>query len=331
MNKYSKDTDELISLVQEDMLRIYQEYLGETTGVSDSDLEVILTHALNLAWSDLISLAEKDPSAHSRAFVRETYPCFEAVMYYRVAHSIHYCNMMNPDIRKAIARKISERAKLETHIDINPAAKIGRGFVVDHGVSVVIGETAEIGHECYIVQGVILGALTTGGGPAGKRHPTLGNRVKVGAFARILGPVTIGDDVSISPMCVVTQNVPSGYKVVIVNQLQLSKLPGETSSVFFGAVPRDHQLIVYGQNLANCRVSLTTDCAETVEHIQCTVESNDNNHFALRFKKKAEQSRYDIKKLLDDKRLILAVEIDGNTTYLTQCKGLEESLKIALV
>ncbi len=147
----------------------------------------------------------KDPAARSSLEVYFLYPGFRALKSYRKAHRLyekkHYF----------LARWVSERAKRKTGIEIHPAAKIGEGLFIDHGTGVVIGETVEIGDNCLLYQGVTLGGT---GKDKGKRHPTLGNNVLVGAGAKILGPVNIGDNAKIAAGAVVLCDVPPNSTAV---------------------------------------------------------------------------------------------------------------------
>ena len=131
---------------------------------------------------ELNNIKERDPAATSSAQVFFLYSGFRAVMWHRVAHWFykrkHYF----------IARYISQRTRHKTGIEIHPGATIGKRFFIDHGMGVVIGETTEIGDDCTIYQGVTLGGT---GKDTGKRHPTLGNNVMVGAGAKVLGPFKV--------------------------------------------------------------------------------------------------------------------------------------------
>lgn len=148
---------------------------------------------------------ERDPAAKSRIEVYFLYPSFKAVRAYRKAHK-HY--LKGHFFR---ARAISQRALRKTGIELHPGAVIGKNFFIDHGSGVVIGETTEIGDNCTIYQGVTLGG--TGKEP-GKRHPTLGNNVMVGAGARVLGPFKVGDNSKIAANAVVLSEVPPNCTAV---------------------------------------------------------------------------------------------------------------------
>lgn len=155
--------------------------------------------------SDVHAAFEKDPAAYSIAEVLTSYPGIKATLVYRVTHFLYSVGM------PFVPRYLSEIARQLTSIDIHPGATIGKEFFIDHGIGVVIGETAEIGDNVTIYQGVTLGGVST---ERGKRHPTVGNNVVIGAGAKILGPITIGDNVRIGSNSVVTKDVPDNSVVV---------------------------------------------------------------------------------------------------------------------
>ena len=154
---------------------------------------------------DFRAVFEKDPAARSRIQVLLSYPGFHAIVFHRAAHGLRKMGVpVLPEFLACFARAV-------TGIEIHPAASIGPGFFIDHGMGVVIGETTEIGSDCLLYQGVTLGGT---GKEKGKRHPTLGNNVVVGAGAKILGPITIGDYVKIGANSVVLKSVPEHSIVV---------------------------------------------------------------------------------------------------------------------
>ena len=155
--------------------------------------------------TDLNTVLEKDPAARNRAEVFMTYSGFHAICMYRFAHFLYLHNY------KLCARIVSQFSRFLTGIEIHPAAKIGNGVFIDHGAGVVIGETAEIGNDCTIYQGVTLGGT---GKDKGKRHPTLKNGVMVAAGAKILGPFTVGKHAKIGAGSVVLKEVPDNATVV---------------------------------------------------------------------------------------------------------------------
>lgn len=191
---------------------------------------VIINKVLPKCLEDVISFSEKDPAAKNNPFyVLNCRSSYRSVAAYRVAHEII---KMENYFKKAMftATLISETAKIQLGIEIHPSAHIGRRLVIDHGIGTVIGETTEIGDDCYILQCVILGARGISSNPNTKRHPTIGNRVQLGAFARVLGPILVGDDCFIGPHCLITQNVERGASVTLVTSQQIMKHQKYTSN-----------------------------------------------------------------------------------------------------
>ncbi len=154
---------------------------------------------------DIQAVMEDDPAARSRLQIFLLYSGLHAIWAYRLAHWFHVRNW------SFIARFISQTARFLTGVEIHPAARIGRRLFIDHGMGVIIGETAEIGDDCLLYQGVTLGGT---GKETGKRHPTLGHRVVVGSGAKVLGNIRIGDDSRVGANAVVLQDVPSDCTVV---------------------------------------------------------------------------------------------------------------------
>ncbi|MBM7079694.1 serine O-acetyltransferase [Micromonospora humida] len=217
-----------------------------------------------VASEDLLALARRDPAAGgSWQYVWDSYVAYRATLAYRVAHAVHRAGdtPLTPDVRLAVARRVSEAAKVRTGVEIHPAASIGRRLIIDHGLGTVIGETTEIGDDAYILQGVVLGARGIADNPSGRRHPRLGDRVEVGAFARILGAVTVGDDVLIGPGIIVTTDVPSHRRVRLLNQYQGAS--GECNVRVFGVVPVCEGVVeVHGTGLAAIEVDLVTSTGQ---------------------------------------------------------------------
>ena len=160
---------------------------------------------LKLIKEDIEVAVEKDPSARNFFEVLILYPGVHALLGYRFAHVLWQFGL------KFLARFISYFMRWLTGIEIHPAAIIGRRFFIDHGMGVVIGETSEVGDNVFIYHGVTLGGLST---KTGKRHPTIGSNVVIGAGAQVLGPTRIGDYTKIGSGSVVLQHVPE-YSTVI--------------------------------------------------------------------------------------------------------------------
>lgn len=155
--------------------------------------------------SDIETVKRRDPAARSTLEILLTYSGLHAIIMYRAAHWFHTKRLYT------VARCISQFARFLTGIEIHPGAKIGKGFFIDHGSGVVIGETTEIGDNCLLYQGVTLGGT---GKDKGKRHPTLGNNVMVGSGARVLGPIKVGDNSKIAAGAVVLHEVPPNCTAV---------------------------------------------------------------------------------------------------------------------
>lgn len=146
-----------------------------------------------------------DPAAKSVLEIALLYPGPKAILFHRIAHFFYGLEL------HFVARLFCELGRFITGIEIHPGAKIGERLVIDHGMGVVIGETAEIGNDCIIFHGVTLGGVKFD--PV-KRHPTVGNRVLIGAGAKILGPVLIGDDAKVGANAVLTKDLPAGQVFV---------------------------------------------------------------------------------------------------------------------
>jgi len=154
---------------------------------------------------DISAARERDPAAKSNIEVILAYPGFHARQLHRLAHTLHNAGV------PVLPRFISHFSRFVTGIEIHPGAKIGQGLFIDHGMGVVIGETTEIGDNCHLYQGVTLGGTST---KREKRHPTLMNNVSVGAGAKLIGAITVGENASIGAGSVVVTNVPPNATVV---------------------------------------------------------------------------------------------------------------------
>jgi len=194
---------------------------------------------------DFRIIFERDPAARNWLEVLFCYPGLQALVFYRLAHTLHSAGI------PFIPRLISQVARFLTGIEIHPGAVIGRGFFIDHGMGVVIGETAIVGDYTLIYQGVTLGGT---GKECGKRHPTLGSNVVVGAGAKVLGNIEIGNNVRIGAGSVVLRNVPSDCTVVgvpgriiyrsgvRVDPLEHGRLPDSEAEVIRALVDRIESL-----------------------------------------------------------------------------------------
>jgi serine O-acetyltransferase len=180
---------------------------------------------------DIGIVFERDPAARSTWEVLTCYPGFHALLLHRLAHWLWELGLA------WLARFVSHIARWLTGIEIHPGARIGRRFFIDHGMGVVIGETSEIGDDCTLYHGVTLGGTSWN---KGKRHPTLGNGVVIGAGAKVLGPLRVGDGAKIGSNAVVVKDVPPGATAVGIPARIVERDAGEAASGFAQyAVSRD--------------------------------------------------------------------------------------------
>lgn len=203
------------------------------------------------------TIFREDPAAKSLIEIILCYPGFHAIMTHRLAHRLYRARLF------LVARVISQFSRWMTGIEIHPGAKIGRRFFIDHGMGVVIGETAEIGDDVLLYQGVTLGGT---GKDKGKRHPTLGNDVVVGGGAKVLGNITIGNCVKIGAGSVVVHSVPNNSTVVgvpgrivsaknanVVAALEHGKLPDPEGQAMDDLTKRIKELEALVQQMVDLR------------------------------------------------------------------------------
>ena len=175
---------------------------------------------------DIQCVFERDPAARSVFEVLTCYPGFHALQWHRLSHFFWGIGL------RWLARFTSHFGRFMTGIEIHPGATIGRRVFIDHGMGVVIGETAEIGDECTLYHGVTLGGVSWN---KGKRHPTLGKGVVVGAGAKILGPFVVGDGAKVGSNSVVVKAVPAGATVVGIPARIVEHAPAEAARMAFDA------------------------------------------------------------------------------------------------
>lgn len=207
-------------------------------------------------WLDVKAVQERDPAARNALEVLLLYQGVHALIWHRFAHWFHRHHML------FLARLISQIARFFTLIEIHPGAQLGRGILIDHGCGVVIGETTVVGDNCTIYQGVTLGGV---GVNKGKRHPTLGNNVTVGAGAKILGSFEVGDNCMIA-----------------ANAVLLKTLESDTTAVGIPARP---------VKVAGVPIPKTPDGSISAEHI-CKMEEN-----IVEMERQMQQMRKKIKEL----------------------------------
>jgi len=209
---------------------------------------------LSAIRQDLQAVFDRDPAATSRLEVILTYAGFHALLAYRISHRLQAMGI------PFLPRAISQLARWLTGVEIHPSATIGTGFFIDHGMGVVIGETAEIGDYVTLFQGVTLGGT---GKERGKRHPTLGNHVVVGAGAKILGGITIGNNVKIGANSVVLKSVAANSTVIGVPgrviKSQGERMPDATMDQVDLPDPISDRFLALEQELIELRKKLD-DC-----------------------------------------------------------------------
>ena len=181
-----------------------------------------------ISSEDISTIFARDPAARNKLEVLLCYPGLHALSLHRLAHSLWKRNF------KLLARLISHISRFLTGIEIHPGARIGRRFFIDHGMGVVIGETAEIGDDVLIYQGVVLGGTSL---EKHKRHPTIGNNVVIGSAAILLGPIIVGDGARIGSNSVVIRSVPPGSTVVGIPGRVVEEKRKPVSALEHGKLP----------------------------------------------------------------------------------------------
>ena len=199
------------------------------------------------------TIFREDPAAKSVLEVVLCYPGFHAILLHRLAHKLYTMNV------PLVPRVISQFSRALTGIEIHPGAKIGRRFFIDHGMGVVVGETAEIGDDVLLYQGVTLGGT---GKERGKRHPTVGNHVVVGTGAKVLGNIRVGDHVKIGAGSVVVHPVPDNSTVV--------GIPGRVVRIAGEPVPE--QMLEHGQ-LPDPEAQEIDDLRQRVDELEAQVRA----------------------------------------------------------
>jgi len=204
-------TDRII----EDLKKVYNFFCKELVELNVSLSDIHLEQLVYLISIDLKARVDQDPIALSEEFVYSLSRSFKVIFYYRLAHHIFYLNDKKDEnnICKYCAFRISEFATSTTCIEIHPQAKIGKSFVIDHGVNTLIGATSKIGDNCTILQNVVLGSRKITYNLNEKRHPTIGNNVHISGGVRILGAINIGNNVIIGPDCLITKDIMDNFVV----------------------------------------------------------------------------------------------------------------------
>lgn len=234
---------------------------------------------LSMLVADFRIIFDRDPAARNWLEVLLCYPGLQAIMLHRLAHSLYTLKL------PVVPRFISHVSRLLTGIEIHPGASIGKGLCIDHGMGVVIGETAILGEYCLIYQGVTLGGT---GKETGKRHPTLGSNVVVGAGAKVLGNLQIGSNVRVGAGSVVLRDVPSDCTVVGVPGRIVYRSGEKTGPLEHGRLPDSEAQVIRVlldriEGLEQQVQSLTRQVSEVNEHQKLPLEqkcdeSRDTRH-----------------------------------------------------
>jgi len=200
------------------------------------------------------TIRARDPARPTWIEAVTCYAGLQAVLMHRVAHWLYRRRL------RALARAVSHTSRFITGIEIHPGAKIGRRLFIDHGMGVVVGETAEIGDDVLIYHGVTLGGLS---GNPGKRHPTIGSNVAIGAGAQVLGPITVGDGARIGANAVVTRDVPRSCTVVGIPARPPAGSPCADPTVGYGLTQPEADPV--GEQLAQMRAEMASLRARIAE------------------------------------------------------------------
>lgn len=213
----------------------------------------------NRLREEIAVVFERDPAARNTWEVITCYPGFHAMLFHRFAHCLWSVRL------RWLGRMVSHFGRWLTGIEIHPGATVGRRFFIDHGMGVVIGETAEIGDDCTLYHGVTLGGTTWN---KGKRHPTLRNNVVVGAGAKILGPITVGEGARVGSNAVVVKDIPAGATAIGVPARIIEASEPQPGGRFAAyAVVRD-----LNDPVAKAIHELIDHCADTDRRIERLVD-----------------------------------------------------------
>ena len=306
---------------------VIKSILSTTVAASDRILlaypEDAYSLTLDYVVDDLLAYASRDPSyGFDFELILQTSHFFRALFCYRTAHFL--IGEEHTDGKQA-AFELTEYGRVKCRVDIHPSATIGRRFILDHAFGTVIGETCEIGEDCYVLGGVILGARGIASNPEGKRHPTLGDRVQIGANARILGAVTVGSDTFISPNSIVTEDVPPASILNIVNQLQFTKLTDYD----------DRPVFVSGALVDDTTVTLLTSCKSRLDVSVVDTDLERVKNFSAKFLSRSghvqqfiiEEESRTTKPLPDTLHLKIETAHSQEAIYLINPKGLAEAVR----
>ena len=205
LTKAKKYDTIIMKICMQFIRRCHMTYHDLICAIKETHVGKAVSEMLCEIKEDVAAIKQRDPAAKSDIEIVLLYSGLHAVLAYRVAHKLYLGG------HTFSARALSQAARFFTGIEIHPGATIGKGLVIDHGMGVVIGETTEIGDDCTLYQGVTLGGT---GKDVGKRHPTIGNRVLVGAGAKVLGPIVIEDNCKVAANAVVLKDITENSTAV---------------------------------------------------------------------------------------------------------------------
>lgn len=331
---FNKVSSEMISYFIGDVVGLLNGIFEKTKfafGISHKDIfdlaQIVVTESGFI--QDLSRFADSDPAAKkSCSYVYKSYKGIKAMMYYRVAKCIETWRVLeNVDemIVNTIVRSLCERSKVETGIDIHPSAEIGEGCVIDHGIgtkigadlyeghTVVIGETVVIGKNCTILNDVIIGAADVNKGPVeGRRHPIIGDDVTICAGVKVLGKITVGNNVFIAPGCRIIHDVQDNSNVKMLNQLQIN-VDKDISLEKVDAVVYDGEnLRVYGENIKNCEIVLVDTKYNIRKDVSVIIV--ERSDFSVSFRVEIPNDS-DIGKYI--KEILLRISMNGRYNYIS--------------
>jgi serine O-acetyltransferase len=282
--------------LRDELGRLLEDYAPPlSVGLSVEERAHILGNAQAQTFADLAGLLRRDPAARrSSEYVLGSYKSFRAVFFHRLAHQLVLRSLKgtspeqlidalaNPDqplppadpndFLIVVARQLSERAKIESRIDIHPAARIGCPFVLDHGAGTVIGETVCVGKDCYFLQDVVLGTANIRENDAYNRHPKVGDDVIIAGGVRAYGTIKIGSGARIHGLAVITHDIPPNAHVQVQTFLQIvdpsHRSADPTIPVLFAVLPGlDGVLTMYGRNLAGAAITLVNQNLQPLQPI----------------------------------------------------------------
>lgn len=271
IQQFKTEFDALEKVYRQELTDVIENYLVKSAMPMSFNESIIFSIALDKIYNDLLSFVIEDPATRGRGKIATESSGFQAVRYYRYVQSIIEVvgDIESHHYIIGQLRHISEVAKVNTGVDINPLAQIGTCFIIDHGVNTVIGERCIIGNNFHVMQDVVLGADSRNKCDPKDRHPKIGNNVTIFGGAKILGNIHIGDDCVIGANCIVTNDVPANSNVSIVNQLQITKIKTNANPKIFGIIPKDEsEIFIAGDSMDGL-------CAEIVKYDEGIIKEHD--------------------------------------------------------